>query len=212
MIKGYIFDMDGTLLDSLDAWHNIGNRYLETLGVQGDPDLDRIMAHMALNDGAQYINERFQLHKTKEEIIEGVKKIINHKYEYEIQLKVGVKDFLQKCQNQGYKMCVLTASDSVLAKKAFQRLGILQYFQEVYACHEISLTKQNPQSYIEVAKKMNLKPQECVIVEDALYALSTAKKAGFYTKAIYDEENQKDWLEIKKIADEAYQSFDDMKI
>lgn len=212
MIKGYIFDMDGTLLDSLDAWHNIGNRYLETLGIQGDPDLDRRMAHMALNDGAQYINERFQLHKTNAEIIEGVRKIINHKYEYDIQLKVGVKEFLQKCQDQNYQMCVLTASDSALAKKAFQRLGILQYFQDVYACHELALTKQNPQSYIEVAKKMNLKPQECIIVEDALYALTTAKKAGFYIKAIYDQENEKDWLEITKIADEAYQSFHDMKV
>lgn len=212
MIKGYIFDMDGTLLDSLKAWHNIGNQYLESLGIKGDPYLDSIIAHMALNDGAEYMNQRFQLHKTKEEIINGIINIINDKYEYEILSKKGVINFLKKCQSQNYKMCVLTASDSSLAKKAFQRLGIIDYFQNIYACHEMKLTKKNPQCYIEVAKKMELNVKECVVVEDALYALSTAKQAGFYTKAIYDQENEKDWLKITEIADEAYLSFDDMEI
>jgi len=212
MIKGYIFDMDGTLLDSLKAWHNVGNRYLESLNIAGDPHLDSIIAHMALNDGAQYMNERFQLHKTEEEIIQGITSIINNQYEDHILLKEGVKDFLQKCQSQGYTMCVLTASDSKLAKKAFHRLGILHYFQDIYACHEIGLTKKDPQSYVEIAMKMNLHPQECVVVEDALYALTTAKQAGFYTKAIYDEENKKDWLEIAQVADEAYLTFADMKV
>lgn len=99
MIKGYIFDMDGTLLDSLDAWKNIGNKYLKTLGIQGDQDLDKIIEHMDLNEGAQYINERFQLHKHDQDIIERVKNIIHDQYEYEVQLKPGVKNFLQRCQN-----------------------------------------------------------------------------------------------------------------
>lgn len=212
MKKGYIFDMDGTLLDSLEAWHDISNRYLETLGIQGDPDLDSIMAHMALNEGADYLNERFHLNKTRDEIIAGINAIINDQYEHTILLKDGVQEFLNHCQKQGCQMCVLTASDATLAKKAFQRLGILDYFQNIYACHEMGLTKNNPQSYLEVARLMKLEVSKCVVVEDALYALSTAKQAGFYTKAIYDKENEKDWKEICKIADEAYLSFADMKV
>lgn len=212
MKKGYIFDMDGTLLDSLGAWHNIGNRYLESLGKKGDSQLDQIITHMALNDGAHYLNERFHLQKTKEDIIDGIKDMIHDKYEHDILLKKGVKDFLQKCQKLGCQMCVFTASDVLLAKKAFQRLGVLNYFQEIYACHDIGLTKKNPQSYINIAHKMGLDISQCVVVEDAMYALKTARQAGFYTKAIYDQENQCDWEEIVKIADEAYLTFDDMKV
>lgn len=108
-------------------------------------------------------------------------------------------------------MCVLTASDSMLAKKAFERLDILSYFQDIYACHEVGYSKHNPQSYIEVAKKMNLKPEECIVVEDALYALLTAKQANFYTIAVYDKDNKENWEQIKEIVDEAYQTFDNIE-
>ena len=205
-MKGYIFDMDGTLLDSLQAWHNIGNHYLESLGLKGADDLDEKLAHMALDDGAVYINERFHLNKTTNEIIEGVKQIISHQYEEIIPLKPGVQDFLEKCHQKGYLMCVLTASDSLLAKKAFQRLGILDYFIDVYACHEIGLNKTDPESYLRVAQKMQLNKEDVIIVEDALHAIKTAKKAGFHVIAVYDQENQNDWQEIKSIADESYET------
>lgn len=211
MIKGYIFDMDGTLLDSLEAWHNIGNRYLNSLGLEGAEDLDEKLSHMALDDGATYMNQRFHLHKTNEEIIEGVRQIIRDKYENEIMLKPGVLQFLKQCDHLGYQMCVLTASDSLLAKRAFQRLGILHYFKDVYACHEIGLSKNNPQSYKCIAQKMGLKKEEVIVVEDALHAIITAKQAGFYVKAIYDQENKKDWKKIQSIADESFQSFEEMK-
>lgn len=211
-MKGYIFDMDGTLLDSLDAWVNIGNRYLESLGLAPAPDLDEKLNHMALSDGSKYVKERFHLKETTDEIISGIRDLINNKYAYEIELKEGVRDFLQGCKEKQYKMCVLTASDSQLAKKAFQRLGVLEYFEDIYACHEIGLTKKDPQSYIEVAKKMQLLPQECTVVEDALYAIKTAKEAGFYVKAIYDKANQHEWDSISKEADESYYTFKDMKI
>lgn len=212
MHKGYIFDMDGTLLDSLQAWHNVGNRYLESLGVQGREDLDDILSDMALHDGAEYLNQTFHLHKTIEDIIQGINHIIDHQYEYDIPLKKGVKTFLKKCYEKGYPMYVLTASDSKLAKKAFERLGVIQYFQDIVACHEIGLNKQDPQCYQLITDKINLKKCECIIVEDAYYAVKTAKQGGFYTIAIYDQDNQKDWEKIKQIADESYLSFQEMEV
>lgn len=212
MIKGYIFDMDGTLLDSLSAWKDISNRYLASLGLAGDSQLDEIMKHMSLDNGAAYLIDRFHLMKTVPEVISDIQQLMIDQYKYQLSLKEGVLKFLEKCSQKHYQMCVLTASDSKLAKLALKRLKVLHYFQEVYACHEIQLNKKDPQSYLYIAEKMNLKPQECVVVEDALYAMKTAKQAGFYVKAIYDEENKDDLPMMNKVADEIYMSFQDMEV
>lgn len=204
MKKGYIFDMDGTLLDSLHAWDNLGNRYLESLGIQGNPHLDEIMKHMSLDEAASYMIERFHLHTTVSELIKSIRQMMTKAYEEDIPLKAGMEDFLKMCHNNKSQMCILTASDSQLGKRALKRLHILDYFQDVYVCHEIGFPKTDGQSYSFVAKQMGLKNSECAVVEDSLHAIMTAKKAGFYVIGVYDKGNDKDWQDIVKIADEVF--------
>lgn len=211
MNKGYIFDLDGTLLDSLDAWKDVGNTYLKSIGINGDPNLDSVMENMSLKEGAMYIKEHFSLSQSIEEIIQGVCHIVEERYAHDIVLNDGVKNFLEKCYQQGYQMCVLTASSSRLAKQALQRLEVLHYFQDVYSCQTIGFSKQDPQCYLETMKKFSTPLDECVVVEDALYAIQTAKTAGMYVKAIQNKENQKDWQQICQLSDEAYVSFKEMK-
>lgn len=211
MRKGYIFDLDGTLLDSLDAWKDIGNTYLSTIHVKGDPMLDEKMKNMSLKEGGIYIKEYFHLSQSVDEIIQGVCHIVEKRYLYDIELNEGVHDFLRKCNEKGYLMCVLTASSSTLAKKALQRLNVLDYFYDVYSCQTIGFSKSDPRVYLETAKQMNREVQQYIIVEDALYAIETAKEAGFYVKAIQNKENIKDWSRICELADEAYTSFYEME-
>lgn len=211
MNKGYIFDLDGTLLDSLEAWKDVGNTYLKSIGINGDPNLDSIMENMSLNEGAMYIKEHFSLKQSIEEIIQDVCYIVEERYAHDIMLNDGVKDFLEQCYQKGYQMCVLTASSSRLAKKALQRLEVLHYFQDVYSCQTIGLSKQNPQCYLETMKRFQTQVEQCIVVEDALYAIQTAKAAGLYVKAIQNKENQKDWQQICQLCDETYVSFKEMK-
>lgn len=212
MIKGYIFDLDGTLLDSLEVWKGVGNRYLLTIDIQGDPHLDAKMEHMSLKEAAIYIKEKFNLTQSVEDIIEGVCLQIEEKYEKEVELKQGAKEFLEKCHNKGYQMTVLTASSDILAKKALKRLGVLKYFKEIYSCQTCGYNKTQIESYLSIAKEISLKKEECIVVEDALYAIETAVQAGFFVKAIYDRHNQKDWLKICQIANKNYKSFYEMEV
>lgn len=211
MKKVYIFDLDGTLIDSLDAWKDIGNRYLKSIGIQGRNTLDQEMEHMSFIEACQYIKEEFNLSQSSDEILNDVKKMIYASYAYDIDLKEGVYSFLKQSYEQGKRMCILTASDQSLAKAVLQHHQVLSYFECIESCDSLGYNKTQRECYIEMAKKMHVNIDECVIFEDAYHALKTACDAGFYTVAILNKENQKDIENIQKIANQTIQSFTQTK-
>lgn len=212
MIKGIIFDVDGTLLDSLDAWKDIGNQYLSTLDIPYNPNLDSILEHMDLLEGVKYLKQMYQLKQSETNIIETIKKNIYNQYAFHIPLKDGVKEFLDNCKKKNYQLVILTAGDDTLASVALTRLQVIDYFDDVFACHKMGISKQEKESFLTVTNKMMIKLEECIVIEDAYYAIESAHEAGFYTIAIYDKENNKDQDRIKMVADEYHQSFDTIKI
>ena len=211
MIKGYIFDLDGTLLDSLNVWDNVGNRYLHSIGIQGQDDLDSIMEHMSLDEAAVYMKNTFELTQSVNEIVLGITHIIEEAYEKSIPLKKGAQKVLEKCFDKNYQIIAFTAGSIELATKALIRLNIFHYFQNIYSCQTCGYNKTEVESYLTLVKNISLKVEECIVVEDALYAIETAVTAGFYVKAIHDQANQKDWNKICRIAHEHYESFIDME-
>lgn len=211
MIKGYIFDLDGTLLDSLNVWDNVGNRYLQSIGIQGPDDLDSLMEHMSLQEAALYMKNTFVLTQSVNEVALGITYIIEEAYEKSIPLKIGARKVIEKCFDRNYQIVAFTAGSVELATKALMRLNLFHYFQNIYSCQTCGYNKTEIESYLTLVKSMNLKVKECVVVEDALYAIETAVNAGCYVKAIYDQANQKDWDKICGIAHEHYESFIEME-
>lgn len=98
-----------------------------------------------------------------------------------------------------------------LSKKALERLGVIKYFDHIYSCQTIGYTKRQPEVYLEVIKRMKLKPNQCVVVEDALYAIQTASSIQLQVKAIQNQDNQKDWKTICQLTEYVYISFRDME-
>ena len=207
----YIFDLDGTLIDSLDAWKDIGNRYLKSIGVQGRETLDQEMEHMAIEEACVYIKKEFHLSQSINEILSDVKEMIYDSYAHDMRLKEGVYDFLKQSYKQGKRMCVLTANDQSLAKVVLKHCQVLSYFECIESCGSIGYSKTNPQCYLEMAKRMNVSKEECVVFEDAYHALLSANHAGFYSVAVINNENQKDRDNIKNIANQTIESFLDIK-
>ena len=201
MIKGAIFDVDGTLLDSMEIWEDVAIRYLKSIGVEAEPDLPEVMFTMSLPEGAAYVKEHYRLTRETDEIIQGVLDIIRKYYEETAPLKPGVTKILEELSRKRIPMTVATSNNKEEVEAAFKRLGIASYFSRIFTCEEVGAGKTRPDIYMKAAEYMGTRPEETVIFEDVLHAIRTAKKAGFLAVGLYDEASKADQEEIKKEAD-----------
>ena len=201
MIKGAIFDVDGTLLDSMEIWEDVAIRYLKSIGVEAEPDLPEVMFTMSLPEGAAYVKEHYRLTRETDEIIQGVLDIIRKYYEETAPLKPGVTKILEELSGKRIPMTVATSNNKEEVEAAFKRLGIASYFSRIFTCEEVGAGKTQPDIYMKAAEYMGTRPEETVIFEDVLHAIRTAKKAGFLAVGLYDEASKADQKAIEKEAD-----------
>lgn len=192
-----IFDMDGTLLDSMEKWKNLGKDYLLSLGIEPPEDLDRRMAAMSMRQGAEYLHRELMVPGDWKKIVKDLNQMMEDAYRNTLLLKPGVERYLKFLRKIKTRMCVLTATPSYLANLAFQRLGICHYFEFVMDCETAGYRKTQPECYFAAARRLGGLPEQTAVYEDADFALETASAAGFYTVGIYDKtmEPQKKYLQ-----------------
>ena len=183
-IDAVIFDLDGTLLDSMSAWEHSGSNFVRSIGLTPADDLDEKLEKMSLTDGAAYIKEQYNLPYSEQEILERTLRPIKEHYYNDILPLPGVEQTLKNLKAQGVKMAVATASDRDLAEVSLRRLGLLDYFEFIITCDEAGAGKKSPLVYEEALKRLGTDKSRTLVAEDALYALQTAHEAGFPTAAI----------------------------
>ncbi|QOX63233.1 HAD family phosphatase [Anoxybacterium hadale] len=201
MITGAIFDVDGTLLDSMQIWNNAGERYLRKLGIKAELDLGKVMFSMSMVQGAAYLKERYQLQFTAEEIINGINSTIQDFYDHQVKLKPGVKQFLGEMTKCDIKMTAATSSDRSLIEKAMDRLDINGFFDRIFTCSEIGTGKSKPDIYLAAKQYMDTEISDTWVFEDAYHAIKTAKNAGFRIAGVYDASSMNVQKEIREISD-----------
>jgi len=131
-------------------------------------------------------------------------------YRNDIPLKDGVRDYLEMLNEQGVRMCVASATAEQLMESCLSRLGIRDYFAFLLSCETVGAGKSSPLVYHESAKRLQASPAEIAVYEDALYAVKTAKNAGYYVIGVYDEGAAKNWEAVTKIADEVIKNWEDL--
>jgi len=200
-LKFAIFDMDGTLVDSMQAWFSLSNEYLASKNVRVPAAIHEIVQTLSLEETADIFRNELGITDSAEKIVADMIAAMGKKYRTNILAKHGAKKYLQKLCNAGIRMCVATATEENLAKECLKRLGMLEYFEFVLSCENLKTSKRVPDIYHMCAEKFGAKPNEVAVYEDALYAVRTAKNAGFFTIAVEDALSEQEKHEIKEFAD-----------
>lgn len=201
-IKGAIFDIDGTVLETMGIWDNAGNVFLEKHGKKGSEDLGKILFSMTISEAADYLNKTYGLEIPQKEIIDGINTVVADFYKNEAQLKPGMKELLENLKAKGVSMTVATSTDREVFMPALERLDVAKYFDNFYTCSEIGKSKNYPDIFIAAMDFMKTRPEETWIFEDGLYSAKTAKKAGIKVVGVYDETSKHDWQALKLLSDE----------
>ena len=147
MVKGLIFDVDGTILDSMSIWMNAGEHYLNSLGIEIDYDLASIMFEQTMLETAQYLRERHGIEQSDKEIIDGINAMVYTFYARDAMPKEGVLDFIKETYRKGIPMTVATATDKPMIEAAFRRLGLHKYFKKIYTASEVGSGKDKPEIF-----------------------------------------------------------------
>lgn len=209
MIKGAIFDIDGVLLDSMGIWDDLGARYLRSLGRIPEEGLNKILFSMSMEQGAEYLNEHYGLNKSVKETVDGIGKMLEDYYFYEVLLKPGAKEVLEFLKSKNIKMAAATSSPRTHIEKALSRNGLLGYIDKIYTTGEVGVSKHSPDIYNLAADFLKTKSEETLVFEDSLYALKTAEEAGFVTVGVFDEKGESNQAELENQADLYLKKLDD---
>ena len=195
--KAVIFDLDGTLVDSMWMWKAIDIEYLGKFGIELPPTLQKDIEGMSFSETAVYFKETFQIPDSLEEIKADWNRMAYDKYTKEVDFKKGAIKILEICIQKGIKLGIATSNSRELVDATMEALGAKQYFDCIMTSCEVDKGKPAPDIYLAVAKKLGVQPDECLVFEDIEMGILAGKNAGMEVCAIEDDFSM-DQMEIKK--------------
>lgn len=210
-IQGCIFDLDGTLVDSLGIWSEIDERFFLVHNMNVPEDYEKRIAHMNFKDIAVFTKEEYGFKESIDEIMKIWTDWSIEAYRNEIKAKPGAKELLSYIHDElRLPLALATANRKELYEPCLKNNGIFSYFDYAMNVNEINSTKSEPKIYLSLAEKMGTKPENTLVFEDILIAITTAHNAGFKVAAIYDRRNKQDSDGIINTADFYITSYMDL--
>ena len=196
-VKAVIFDLDGTLIDSMWMWKSIDIEYLGKYGMELPDDLQRTIEGMSFSETAVYFKNRFNIPESIEQIKETWNKMAWDKYANEVPLKSGAKKFLKLLKSKNIKIGIATSNSRELVNVVLKKHEIEDYFDTIRTACEVDKGKPAPDIYLAASKDIDVLPSDCLVFEDVIMGIKAGINAGMKVCAVYDE-HSKDTDDIKK--------------
>lgn len=212
MNKAYLFDFDGTLMDSMPYWAEKMLNILREFGIAYPDDIIKTIAPLGDVGTAEYFRDTMGVPLTVEEMIKRMDAYALDKYKNAVEPKAGVIDYLERLKAAGCSLNILTASPHRMVDVCLRRHGIYGMFDNVWSTEDFGMTKSDVRIFDAAAKRLGRPTSEVAFFDDNHYAISTAVKAGMYTVAVYDL-SCADYTEtLKRIADRYIETFEGMPL
>lgn len=190
-IKGAIFDMDGTLVDSLMfwdyLWRQIGINYMSDETFKPSEEVDKNVRTMIYSDAMKYVREYYSIPCSESEFLKFSTDGLENFYRYEVKVKAGAHELLSYLKSQNIKLCLASASITEHIKIALDACALSEYFECVFSCADIGVGKDRPDIYLKAKDALALDIGDICVVEDSFVAIETAKGAGFLTVGVFDK-------------------------
>ena len=200
-MRGAIFDLDGTLLDSMGMWQDIDRHYLARFGKAAPADLQRRIEGFSVTETARYFKDSFDLPDDIPAIIADWNEMAKEEYRSRLQLKPGAETFVKRLHAAGVRLAVATTNYRDLTEACLARLGILDHFSAIMTSAEIEKGKPDPEIFLKAAAAIGADPADCVVFEDLPAGILAGKRAGMQTVAVYDDASAAVEEQKKEMAD-----------
>jgi HAD superfamily hydrolase (TIGR01509 family) len=208
MKKAYIFDLDGTLVDSMTCgWVEMLTGFLSKRGIAYPDDLVKTVIPLGTVGCAKYYREEYGVKESVEEIVAIFQETLREKYENEILAKPNAEQVLNVLKSNGASLNVLTASQHVFLDPCLKRWGLLDLFVNVWSVEDFALTKADEEIYQAVADRLGEDIRDCIIVDDSIAVLQVAKRSGIQTIGFFDDFSADMEEEMRKTADKYVYDF-----
>lgn len=208
-MKAAIFDMDGTLINSMEKWGEACISPLVKRNISYPKDIINIITPLGMKKTAEYYLT-LGIDDSAEEILNEILEVIEYEYKHNIQAKPHIYEYLEKLKAEGVKMCVLTASARKYAIPCLERLNLLKYFEFFTSSDETGYPKTNPEIFRLTAEKLGFSVEDTAVFDDNLEAITAAKQAGMFVYGVYDQSSEHLAEEIKKNCNLYINSFEEL--
>ncbi len=209
-IKAAIFDLDGTLVDSMWVWEQIDIDFLKSKGYTPPKDLKDDITHLTFNQTAEYFKNRFNLSDSIDEITDTWHNMAYSFYSSKVKLKPGVISFLNKLKSLDIKIGLATSNSIPLLEATLKNNGIYHLFDAITVTEEVKKSKENPDVYLLCANKLNVAPENCIVFEDIIAAVKGAKLAGMRVIGVYDKASEDQEELLSKACDKYIYDYNEL--